>query len=79
MSADELLIIERLSACRFAPGTWVKRFVNNLYMASKSKPETELSISQREWLYRYLYKYRKQIPVTYKKFKDHPHCKAVKK
>lgn len=79
MSLDELLIIERLKAVNLSNSQWAKRFIGNIYSVSKDNPNIVISDNQREWLYRYLYKYRKQMPVTYKKFKDHPHCKAVKK
>jgi hypothetical protein len=79
MSADEILIAQKLNAVRLLPATWSKRFIIAMYFTSIDKPETELSESQKEWLYRNLYKYRKQVPVTYQKFKDHPHCKPLKK
>lgn len=78
MSTDELLIIEKLNACKYAPGTWAKRFVRDLHKTSQETPNVELSDRQREWVYRVLYSKRKQLPATYQRFKDHPHCKLLK-
>ncbi|MEQ1888340.1 MAG: hypothetical protein ABL951_04060 [Alphaproteobacteria bacterium] len=38
------------------------------------EPENELTAKQDEWMYRLLYKYRRQIPHTFVKYKEHPHC-----
>jgi hypothetical protein len=32
-----------------------------------AEPEKELSEKQNEWMYRLLYKYRKQLPNTYER------------
>ncbi len=78
MSADELFIIEKLGACRYAPATWSKRFVRDLYHASKDTPEVELSELQKAWIYRILYTKRKQLPHTFNRYKKHPDCKPLK-
>lgn len=77
MTGDEILIISKLTAVRFLPGSWAKRFVNDI--ASIAKPETELSEKQSEWIYRLLFTYRKQVPHTYSKYKHHKHCRKAPK
>lgn len=78
MTADELLIIEKLNVCRYAPGTWSKRFITDLFHIAKSNSEYLLTEPQIEWIYRVLYQMRKQVPFTYGKFKSHQHCKKLK-
>lgn len=78
MSADELLIIEKLNVCRYAPGTWSKRFITDLFHIAKANSEYLLTEPQREWIYRVLYQMRKQVPFTYEKFKKNKYCKKVK-
>lgn len=79
MTPDEILIAGNLGNCKFLPGSWNKRFVNNLHYQAKNKPELELTASQKEWLYRLLYTYRNQIPKIYDRFKDNPFCKKLKR
>lgn len=75
MTADEQLIILKLNSCTFLPASWNKRFVGSLLNKIKSDGTSdELTESQREWMYRLLYRYRKQIPETYNKFKHVPEC-----
>lgn len=78
MSADELLIVEKLSGCRYAPGTWSNRFITDLALLAKENSSYILTEPQKEWIYRLLYILRKQVPFTYKKFQKHPHCKKLK-
>lgn len=78
MSADELLIVEKLSGCNYAPGTWSKRFITDMFHIAKASSEYLLAEPQREWIYRVLYQKRKQVPFTYEKFKSHPHCRKLK-
>lgn len=76
MTPDEVLIITKLASCKFSPGTWAKRFVNDLMNLPYT---TELTEKQREWIYRVLYQKRKSLPHTYNKFSKHPHCKPLQK
>lgn len=76
MTSDELFIITKLSACKFLPGTWAKRFVRDL---SNASPEVKLSEKQVEWLYRLVYRMRKSLPHTYSQYKNNKYCKPVRK
>lgn len=67
MSPEERHIIEKLHlAVTYLPGHYDKLFARNIY--NKSNPYFELTDKQREFMYKMLYKYRKQIPSTYKKY-----------
>lgn len=75
MTNDEIIICSHFSHVTFLPGSFDKRFANNLCALANSNPDKELSEKQKEWCYRLLYKYRRQIPNVYEKYKTHPHCK----
>lgn len=79
MTPEERLIVSNLANCRYQPGTWCKRFVNDINSAAQANPELQLSESQREWLYRVLYMKRKSLPYVYNIFKNHPFCKRKEK
>lgn len=71
MTIEEIEIINNIyNRVRFIPGSWDKRFIRDLYSGTGK----ELTPPQSEWLYRILYKYRKQLPRTYERYKHHPHC-----
>lgn len=75
--APEVEILKALSTVSFPLGTWDKRFVKNLdyKLADFGARSIDFTHKQTEWLYRLLYKYRKQVPNTYEKFKEHEFCK----
>lgn len=77
MTQDEYDICTALGNCRFAPATWDKRFAFSV--SGKAERGGELTETQREWIYRLLYKYRKQLPRLYNIHKAHPHCQQKKK
>lgn len=58
MTNAEKIISVALSKCRFLPGSFDKRFVNQL----PNWQEREMTKSGRTTLYRLYEKYRKQIP-----------------
>ncbi len=72
MTEDERSICIALGNVRYAPGTWDKRF--GFSVAGKAERNTELTESQKEWIYRLLYKYRGQLPRLYNIHKGHQHC-----
>jgi hypothetical protein len=71
MTAAEHQICRALGNVRYLPATFDKRFGNNV---SGYGIEKQLSEEQKEWIYRILYKYRKQLPKLYELHKKHPHC-----
>lgn len=80
MKPEEIRIALNLgSSVTFLPGSWDKRFSNQMYQIAFQNPEKEITASQREWLFRLLYKYRKQVPKTYEAFKDIPECSRKEK
>ena len=72
MTTDEQKICLALGTCRYLPGTFDKRLGNNL--CSQASTNQLITESQKEWMYRLLYKYRKQLPHLYDLHKGHPHC-----
>lgn len=73
MTKDQIEISLALGNVRYLPASFDKRFGQNMSGCAKSDPGKELTEVQIEWLYRILYKYRKQLPTTYQKHKNHPH------
>lgn len=73
MTSEQHEIIKGLRIARMLPGSWDKSFSEKLYF---SKPDFKLSETQSEWIFRLLYKYRKQLPDLYEKHKDNDFCKA---
>jgi hypothetical protein len=59
MTDDERAAVAGLWRCTFLPGSWDKRFARALAQRDASKP---LSDKQRDWLWRLVWKYRRQIP-----------------
>lgn len=59
-------------------GGFDKRFMRNISAQAENKPESELSEKQKEWIFRLLYKYRRQLPNLYQQFQTHPHCQRLK-
>lgn len=74
MTQEQKEICLALGGVTYLPGSFDKRFGRNLYGIAESKPDKELSEKQNEWMYRLLYKYRKQLPRTYEKYKSNPFC-----
>jgi hypothetical protein len=78
MTNEQQTICKALGTVRYLPASFDKRFGNNLCSLAETQPEKELSEKQNEWMYRLLYKYRKQLPRTYEKFKHNEFCKQAK-
>ncbi len=76
MTDDEIRMALALGSCRFLPGSFDKHLANSLHLIAVTKKE--VTESQREWMYRLLYKYRKQLPGLYEKHKGHQHCNQLK-
>lgn len=76
MTKEEKHICLNLGNVRCLPATFDKRFTRNV--CQMAKEDKELTESQRELIYRLLYKYRKQLPKTYNIYKNHHHCQPKK-
>ena len=76
MSEEEKNILIALGRVRCLPATFDKRFTRNLSASAENNTAYELSESQRKIMYGLLYKYRKQLPVTYANYGNHPDCKS---
>jgi hypothetical protein len=74
MTEDQREICLALGKVSYLPASFDKRFGQNLNATATLDPAKELSEKQNEWMYRLLYKYRKQLPNTYSRYKDHPLC-----
>jgi len=68
MTQSQLIITTALAQVRYLPGSFDKRLGQGLYKLP------ELTAKQDEWMYRLLYKYRKQMPGIYERYKDNPNC-----
>ena len=79
MTEAEIEIAKSFDRVTFPPATWDKRFARQWCNQATSGPGYDLTEKQSEWIYRLLYKYRKQIPDVYNKYKDHPLCAPKKK
>jgi hypothetical protein len=77
MTPEQNDICTALGKVTYLPASFDKRFGNNLYGLAQSQPEKELSEKQNEWMYRLLYKYRKQLPKTYERYKANPLCSRL--
>jgi len=77
MTDDQILICNNLSNARLLAGGFDKRFIKQVYAMATHTPEKVMSEKQIEWMYRLLYKYRKQLPKTYERFKNVPECSRV--
>lgn len=79
MSNEEQVICKSFGNIVFLPGSWNKRFGMGLYHMAISKPEDELTEKQREWMYRILYTYRRQVGWVYEKYgKGNIYCNKIK-
>jgi hypothetical protein len=74
MTPEQIEICLKFGNVRFLPGSFDKRFAYNVHAIASRTPDKQLSDSQNEWMFRLLYKYRKQLPVTYEKHKNNPMC-----
>lgn len=72
MTPQQIEICRRLGDVSYLPGSWDKRMGISLSLMSD---DHDLTAKQDEWMYRLLYKYRKQLPMTYEKYKDNEFCK----
>jgi len=75
MTPEEILIAKNLGTVKTLPGSWAKKFITVMHYKAEHLAGIDLTDSQKEWLFRLLYTYRKQIPDIYKKFNWHPFCK----
>jgi hypothetical protein len=77
MTDEQRKICLALGGVRYLPGSFDKRLGNNLHSMAQNTPEKELSEKQNEWMYRLLYKYRRQLSSTYERFKGNPLCSKL--
>lgn len=77
MTTEQIQICTALGNVNYLPASFDKRLGNNLYSLSRNKSSV-LSEKQNEWMYRLLYKYRRQLPNTYEKYKDNHFCSRLK-
>jgi hypothetical protein len=61
MTADELVKVKYLRACRFLPGSPDKRFAAHLGAIADLDPSPALTKKQGEYLERCFHRYRRQI------------------
>ena len=61
MTDLEIRAAIRLGKCRFPRGLWEKRFARDLYRLATEDSGRGLSAKQRIWLWRLVWKYRRQI------------------
>ena len=78
MTTEQIEICKWLGQVSYLPASFDKRLGKNLSFIANNTPETELTDKQNEWMYRLLYKYRKQIYSVYDKYKNNPLCSRLK-
>jgi len=61
MTEREKIAARTLARCRFAVGSYDKRFARDMASIANNKPETELSEKQLAYLWKCVYRYRRQI------------------
>lgn len=79
MTPQQLEISQALGQVKYLPASFDKRLARGISLTAKHAPEIDLTEKQNEWMYRLLYKYRRQIPSVYEKYKDNPLCSQLKK
>lgn len=60
MDAHEQKAIGLLAGCRFAVGSFPKRFIRDLMSLKVVQPDRELTENQKNYLWKLVYQYRKQ-------------------
>lgn len=76
MTEDQLEIVSHFENLRILPGTFDKRFITAMISHAKLTPNRVLTEKQNEWMFRLLFKYRRQLYKIYPKYHDHPLCCA---
>ena len=74
MTEEQINICKALGSVNYLPASFDKRIGKNLAAMAVSFPDKELTAKQDEWMYRLLYKYRRQIPITYDRYGMHQYC-----
>ena len=74
MTHEQIEIASSFMNVVFLPGSWDKRFAQSMIYKAARRSDENISESMNEWLYRLLYKYRKQVPNVYEKYRDNPLC-----
>ena len=74
MTDEEKEVIGALDRVTYLPGSWNKKFARAMVLLMRVSPEKELSEKQGQWIYRLLYRYRRQVPEVYEKYMDRPCC-----
>jgi len=74
MTHEQIEIAASFMNVTFLPGSWDKRFAQSMIYKAAQSPDETLSESMNEWLYRLLYKYRKQVPRIYEKYQNNQFC-----
>lgn len=75
-SEERHIALELRLKVTFQVASWNKRFCRSMYDLAKS--DGEATECQKQWLYRMVYTYRKQVPELYEKYKFHEHCIKAK-
>lgn len=71
MTTGEKLIAEQLhEKVTFLPASYDKRFARDMHYAVTDSPDKELTVNQRNYLYKLLHKYRRQLPETYQQYQS---------
>ena len=77
MKTEEIEIAKSFNSVTFLPGSFDKRLAQNMCSFALNHPDKEITERQSEWIYRLLYKYRRQVPLVYEKYKEHEYCKRL--
>jgi len=74
MTPEQIEIGKALGGLSFLPGSWDKRMARSLECMAWMDNQIDLTEKQNEWMFRLLYKYRKQLPTLFTKHINNPYC-----
>lgn len=74
MTPEEVEISLAFDQVEFQMASWAKRFARDMNSVARQNPKFDLTPEQSEWIFRLLYRYRKQLPALYNKYQYHPLC-----
>jgi hypothetical protein len=78
LDSDVREIAKAFEHVKFPTGaSWDIRFATS--MRNKAVNAGVITNKQEVWIYALLYRYRKQLPELYKKYKDNPNCKKLER
>ena len=79
MTDQQIEVCKALGKANCLPTSFDKKMCRIMFFKACDTPEEDLTEKQNEWIYRLLYKYRRQLPNTYKKYQMNEFCRRMTK